>query len=104
MVRYDPAIATDDLRLDRVAQPATHEGKALTLPPLDFKSLACLLTHRGAVITRTMLLKKVWGYSFDPKTSLVKADINRLRTKAERRFAREVIQTVRGVGHILVAA
>ncbi len=93
-----------DLTVDRVKRQAQRGGQTLDLSPLEFKLLDCLLCHRGAVVTRTMLLEKVWGYSFDPKTSLVQTHMSRLRAKVDKPFPAELIQTVRGAGYIIDAA
>ncbi|WP_108814845.1 response regulator transcription factor [Loktanella sp. Alg231-35] len=91
----------DDLRLDRVARQASRSGTTLDLSPLEFKLLDCLLGHVNEVVTRTMLLEKVWGYRFDPKTSLVQTHMSRLRAKVDKPFATELIRTVRGSGYII---
>ncbi len=51
--------------------------------------------------TRTMLLEHVWGFHFDPKTSVVETHISRLRAKIGRGSAPELIHTIRGVGYSL---
>lgn len=90
-----------DLRIDRVTRQANRAGTALDLSPLEFKLLECLMAHTGEVVTRTMLLEKVWGYSFDPKTSLVQTHMSRLRSKVDKPFTAELIRTVRGSGYII---
>ena len=55
-------------------------------------------------MTRTMLLEQVWGYHFDPKTSLVQTHVSRLRSKVDKPFDSELIRTVRGRGYILEAS
>lgn len=90
-----------DLRFDRVSRKASRGGIPLDLSPLEFKLLDCLLGHVNEVVTRTMLLEKVWGYSFDPKTSLVQTHMSRLRAKVDKPFATELIRTVRGSGYII---
>jgi two-component system OmpR family response regulator len=90
-----------DLRVDRVARKASRAGTVLDLSPLEFKLLDCLLGHAGEVVTRTMLLEKVWGYSFDPKTSLVQTHMSRLRSKVDKPFDTELIRTVRGAGYVI---
>ncbi|MEO1638909.1 MAG: response regulator transcription factor [Pseudomonadota bacterium] len=90
-----------DLRVDRVKHLATRGGETLDLSPLEFKLLDCLMHHQGAVVTRAMLLEKVWGYSFDPKTSLVQTHMSRLRAKVDKPFTKELIRTVRGAGYII---
>lgn len=104
IAREDPTLDVEDLHIDRVSHIATRAGEVLDLSPLEFKLLVCLTQHRGQVVTRAMLLEKVWGYSFDPKTSLVQTHMSRLRAKVDKPFDRELIQTIRGSGYILGAA
>jgi len=55
------------------------------------------------VVTRTMLLENIWGFHFDPKTSVVETNISRLRAKIDKGFDAELIHTVRGAGYSLRA-
>ena len=53
------------------------------------------------VVTRTMLLEKVWEFHFDPKTKIVESQISRLRTKLAKEGQPELIHTVRGFGYVI---
>lgn len=101
MVVEETSYALADLRVDRVGRKASRNGTTLDLSPLEFKLLDFLLAHADEVVTRTMLLEKVWGYSFDPKTSLVQTHMSRLRAKVDKPFDKELIRTVRGSGYII---
>ena len=57
----------------------------------------------GRVVTRTMLLEKVWDLNFDPGTNVVESHMSRLRSKVDRGFATEMIRTIRGAGYVLSA-
>ena len=59
------------------------------------------MRNDGQVVTRTMLLENVWGFHFDPHTSVVETHISRLRAKVDREFGEELIHTVRGSGYSL---
>ena len=96
-------LETAGLTLDRVTRQAQRAGQVLDLSPLEFRLLECLMLNTGAVVTRTMLLEKVWGYSFDPKTSLVQTHMSRLRAKVDKPFGQDLIRTVRGSGYVLAA-
>jgi two-component system OmpR family response regulator len=50
-----------------------------------------------------MLLEHVWGFTFDPRTSVVETHLSRLRAKLERAGAGDLVRTVRGVGYLLQA-
>ncbi len=90
-----------DLTLDRVRRQARRGEVLLDLSPLEFRLLEYLMLHQGQVVTRTILLEKVWGYRFDPKTSLVQTHLSRLRTKVDKPFKSELIRTIRGQGYVI---
>lgn len=89
------------LHLDRVARKVTRDDVVLDVSPLEFRLLDHLMQHPGQVVTRSMLLEKVWGYRFDPKTSLVQTHMSRLRAKVDKPFDTEMIRTVRGAGYVI---
>lgn len=90
-----------DLRLDLAARTAQRGATRLDLTPQEFKLLEFLVRHSGQIVTRAMLLDKVWGFHFDPKTNLVDAHMSRLRAKVDRPFGRDLIHTVRGAGYMI---
>lgn len=88
-----------DLELD-VARRTAHRGSnRIDLKPKELVLLEVLLRNKGRVVTRTMLLERVWGFHFDPRTSVVETHISRLRAKVDRPFSTPLIQTVRGSGY-----
>ncbi|MEM9436256.1 MAG: response regulator transcription factor [Pseudomonadota bacterium] len=104
MAEPENEISLGDLTLDRLTRAARRQGQDLDLSPLEFKLLDFLLQNPGTVVTKTMLLEKVWGYRFDPKTSLVQTHMSRLRAKLDKPFAADMIRTVRGSGYVIDAA
>ncbi len=92
-----------DLVLDARAKRVTRGGQAILLQPREFRLLEYLMRHRDQVVTRTMLLKGVWDYHFDPQTNVIDVQISRLRNKIDKDFSPALIQTVRGVGYRLAA-
>ena len=61
------------------------------------------MRNAGRVVTRTMLLEKVWDYAFDPQTNVIDVHISRLRGKIDKGFATPLLHTVRGSGYKLSA-
>ena len=92
-----------DLELDLLDRTATRANIKLSLQAREFKLLAVLAQHEGKTLTRAMLLERVWGFHFDPKTSVVETHISRLRAKIDRPFSLPLIHTVRGAGYSLYA-
>ncbi len=90
-----------ELEMDLVSRKVTRSGQEIDLQPREFRLLEVLMRNKGRVITRTMLLERVWSFHFDPKTSVVETHISRLRSKIDKPFDKELIQTVRGSGYSL---
>jgi two-component system OmpR family response regulator len=90
-----------ELELDAAAHRATLGGRELALSEKQFALLAFLLEHRGRVVTRQMVLDRVFGYGFDPGTNIVDVHIGHLRQKLDAPGAPSRITTVRGVGYRL---
>ncbi len=93
-------LESGDLALDLVSHKARRAGDELTLAPKEFDLLAELIRHRGAVLSRDLLLERVWGFDFVGDTRTVDVHIRWLREKIESDPANPTrIQTVRGIGY-----
>lgn len=88
-----------DLELDTRTRTVFRAGQRIDLQHREFKLLEVLVRNKGRVVTRTMLLDRVWDLHFDPMTSVVETHISRLRAKIDRPFSKQLIQTVRGTGY-----
>lgn len=96
-------IMVADLRLDLVRHVAQRGGQKIDLRPREFGLLEYLMRNAGRVVTRTMLLEKVWEFNFDPQTNVVETHVSRLRAKVDKPFAKKLIKTVHGVGYSISA-
>jgi DNA-binding response OmpR family regulator len=93
-------LTAGDLRLDVAARRAVRGGRTIALAPREFDLLALLMRHRGAVMSRDLLLARVWGDDFVGDARTVDVHIRWLRQKLEQDPSQPVlIQTVRGVGY-----
>ena len=92
-----------DLEMDLLARTVHRGGGKIDLQPREFRLLEYLMRHAGQVVTRTMLLEKVWDYHFDPQTNVIDVHISRLRAKIDRDFSTPLLHTVRGSGYRLEA-
>jgi two-component system OmpR family response regulator len=92
-----------DLELDLLTRRVRRAGREIELRPREFRLLEYLLRHSGEVVTRTMLLEKVWDYNFDPQTNVIDVHVSRLRRKIDRGFDQPLLQTVRGAGYVIRA-
>ena len=90
-----------DLSLDLITREVVREGRRIDLQPLEYSLLAYLMRNAGKVVSKTMIMERVWDYNFDPQTNVVEARICRLRDKIDKGFDTKLIHTVRGVGYVL---
>ena len=86
------------LELDRLKHKVRVDGKHIELTPKEFHLLQHFLLHPEEVVRRTELLEKVWDMHFDPESNVVDVHVGNLRRKLKEASAKELIQTVRGVG------
>ena len=93
-------LVSGDLRLNLVARRVYRGSQEILLAPREFDLLAMLLRNRGAVLTRELLLARVWGEGFEGDTRTVDVHIRWLRQKIEVDPSEpQRIATVRGVGY-----
>ncbi len=76
---------------------AKVEGREVALTYKEFELLCALLENRGRVMTRDMLMDRVWGSEFDGENRTVDVHIRTLRAKLGGAGA--CIETVRGIGY-----
>jgi DNA-binding response OmpR family regulator len=93
------AMVVGDVRLDPGARRVTVEGAPVDLTAKEFDLLACLMEHRGRVLSRVELKELVWDFSFDAQTKVVDLYVHYLRRKLGP--AGDIIETVRGVGYVV---
>jgi two-component system OmpR family response regulator len=89
------------LSADLLKRQVERDGTLITLQNREFRILEELMREGGKVVTRTMLLERVWNYHFDPQTNIVETHISRLRTKLNFGGKPDLIETIRGVGYRL---
>ena len=94
-------LSTADLSMDLLTRRVQRAGRTIDLRPREFALLEYLMRNAGKVLSKTMILSHVWGYSFDPNTNVVDVLISRLRDKVDRPFDTKLLHTVRGVGYVL---
>jgi len=95
----ETTLRVGDLEMDLISRRVTRSRSEVELQPREFRLLEVLMRHAGEVVTRTMLLEKVWDLHFDPQTNVVESHMSRLRGKVERSGQPNLIHTVRGAGY-----
>ncbi|MCT6839137.1 MULTISPECIES: response regulator transcription factor [Bombella] len=97
----ETTLTVGDLTLDLLSREVRRGGQKIDLQPREFRLLEFLVRNAGQVVTRTMLLEKVWDYHFDPQTNVIDVHVSRLRQKVDKPFQTAIIHTVRNAGYIL---
>jgi len=91
----------EDLSLDLATRDARRGDRTFTLTRVEFDLLELLLRHPRQVLTREVILDRVWGYNFDTGTNSLAVYVGYLRRKLEEGGEPRLLQTVRGVGYVL---
>lgn len=92
-----------DLEIDLLGRTVTRAGQEIELLPREFRLLEYLMRNAGHIVTRTMLLEKVWDHHFDPQTNVIDVHVSRLRQKIDKGFDSPLLHTIRGAGYTLQA-
>jgi two-component system response regulator MprA len=90
-----------DLTLD-VSTREGHRGeRSFSLTRIEFDLLELFLRHPRQVLSRDLILDRVWGYDFDTGTNSLAVYIGYIRRKTEENGEPRMLHTVRGVGYVL---
>ena len=91
----DMVLTQGDVSLDILARRTTVAGREIDLSAREFALAEQFLRHPGTVLTREILLSRIWGMDFDPGSNVVDVYVRYLRSK----LGAEHIVTVRGEGY-----
>jgi two-component system OmpR family response regulator len=94
-------VEVGDLRVDPATHRAWRGDIEVLLSPKEMALLELLMRRAGEVITRSQILDHVWDFAYDGASNVVDQYIAYLRKKVDRPFARDDIETIRGVGYRL---
>jgi len=89
------------LELDLIERVARRKAREIELLPREFKLLEYMMRRPSRVVTRDMLLERVWNYTNAPHTNLVDVHIGKLRRKIDGEGEMPLLYNVRGIGFIL---
>lgn len=94
-------ITVGDLEINTASIKVTRGGREIKLSPHEFKLLHYLALNKGNVLSRDMILSRVWQYSYDIDTRVVDVYIGYLRKKIDADFEKKIISSVRGFGYLI---
>lgn len=90
-----------DLELDLTTHRVKRADVRIELQPLEYQLLEYLMRNQGRVVTKSVIMDRVWDYRFNPHTNVVEARICRLRDKIDIAGKPKLIHTMRGFGYVL---
>ena len=79
----------------------TYDGDIIELTNKEFNLLLYLMQNKSIVLSREMLLERVWGYDYLGETNIVDVYVRYVRSKIDDKYNVKIIQTVRGVGYVI---
>jgi DNA-binding response OmpR family regulator len=94
-------IKIDDLELDSKKVEVRRSGKLINLTPHEFKLLEYLLYNKGVVLTREMILNRIWSYSLNVESRVVDVYMGYLRKKIDSGSNKKLIHCIRGFGYTI---
>jgi DNA-binding response OmpR family regulator len=96
-----PILTFADLRLDTGAHEAVRGGRSIELTATEFALLHQFMQHPRRVLSKDVLLDRVWGYDFGGNANVLEVYVRQLRQKLEAGGETRLIQTLRGSGYVL---
>ena len=99
----DEVLRLGDLTLSPGSRLVERAGEPVVLTRTEFNLLELLLRNAGQVLTRELILERVWGYDFQTTSNSLEVYIGYLRRKTEAAGGERLLHTVRGVGYVLRA-
>lgn len=91
----------EDLVMDTDAREVIRGGQRLELTAKEFELLHLFMQNPKRVLSRDLIMDKIWGYDYSGESNVLEVYIAMLRQKTEEHGGKRLIQTIRGAGYIL---
>jgi two-component system copper resistance phosphate regulon response regulator CusR len=106
LLRRGPALQENilkagSLEINRLTRQVRRGGKRIELSPREYSLLEYLFLHSGRILSRSMIVERIWDQSFEGLTNIVDVYIGHLRRKIDEGHEPKLIRTVRGLGYML---
>lgn len=98
---HDTTLRVNDLELNDKTLEVKREGREIQLTPQEFKLLQYLMSNKGRILTREMILNRVWLYSPDIETRVVDVYMGYLRKKVDNGYDKKLLHSIRGFGYMI---
>ena len=89
-----------DVELDTGTRVAHRGSREIDLSPTEYELLLLFLRRPRQVLTRDIILDRVWGFDADGSSNLLQVYVGYLRTKLEAEGEHRLIHTIRGIGYV----
>ena len=96
-------LTVHDLQLDLLSRVAKRQDQVIELKNKEFNLLELLMENANNIVSKSIILERVWDLNFDPGTTAVETHISKLRQKVDKPFDVQLIHTVRNMGYSLRA-
>lgn len=100
----DEKLSIGDLTLNTKNHEVILKGEVIELSPQEYKLLEYLMSQPNKVLTRDMILSRIWDSSPDIETRVVDVYVGYLRKKIDKPHNTNMIQSVRGFGYMIKVA
>jgi DNA-binding response OmpR family regulator len=90
-----------DLEIDRISHQVRRSGTNIKLTSKEYSLAEYLALNTGRVLSRSMIIERVWDQSFAGFTNIVDVYVRQLRAKLDEPFKQRLIHTVRSVGYYM---
>jgi len=90
-----------DLTLDLASRSAERNGRQIELSTTEFNLLELFMQNPKRVLSRELIMEKVWGYNFQGESNVLEVYVGYLRHKLEQQNEKRLIHTVRGSGYVM---
>lgn len=97
----DALLKVADLELNNKTLEVKREGQTIQLTPQEFKLLQYLMNNKGRILTREMILNRIWLYSSDVETRVVDVYMGYLRKKIDNNHPKKLLHSIRGFGYVI---
>lgn len=94
-------LVLNDISINLAQKKVDRRGKEITLTPREFQILVKLCKNRGDVVSKSELIREIWGTSVDANTNTIEVYINFLRNKIDKPFGENSIKTKVGFGYYI---
>lgn len=94
-------ITIADLELDPKKIEVKRAGKVISVTPQEFKLLEYLMNNKGVVLSREMILSRIWMYSPDVESRVVDVYMGYLRKKIDSGHKKKLLHSIRGFGYTI---